>query len=158
MYEVDLVWVCREWEDLSKQNSNISAKNWDLSPLLRLPLAEWWYGMVLHPYGHPPHIKHAKHLIYVWSGSGMSMKWMGSPKHILQHVPCEKPTQNPMTVLPLLVWWYGAISLEQPTTYKVCLTPFKCMKRIWYEYEVDEMSQSYPTACPKWETHTESYS
>jgi hypothetical protein len=49
----------------------------------------------------------------------------------------------------VMVWCY--ISLEQPTTYKVCLTPFKCMMWIWYEYEVDEMSQLYhtATACPK---------
>ena len=24
-----------------------------------------WNGMVLHHYDHPPHIKHAKHLLYV---------------------------------------------------------------------------------------------
>ena len=59
------------------------------------PFLEWWYDMVLHPYGHPPHIKHAKHLLYVWSRSGMSMKWMGGRNHILQHVPSEKPRQNP---------------------------------------------------------------
>ena len=27
----------------------------------------------------------------------MSMKWIGAPNHILQHVPSENPTQNPTT-------------------------------------------------------------
>ena len=27
----------------------------------------------------------------------MSMKWIGGPNHILQHVPSENPTQNPTT-------------------------------------------------------------
>jgi hypothetical protein len=68
-----------------------------------------------------------------------------------------KPSERfSLARLKIKVWCY--ISLEQPTTYKVCPTPFKCMILIWYEYEVDEMSQLYPTACPKWETHTESYS
>ena len=78
----------------------------------------WWYGMVLHlhPYGHPPHIKHAKHLLYVWSESGMSMKWMGGPNHILQHVPSEKPQHNPTTVpTPSRVMvWYGVVTLWLP--------------------------------------------
>ena len=66
-------------------------------PTTQLTLLEWWYGMVLHPYGHPPHIKHAKHLLYVWTESCISMKRMGGPNHILQRVPSEKPTQNPTT-------------------------------------------------------------
>ena len=75
-------------------------------PTTQLTLAEWWYGMVLHPYSHPPHIKHAKHLLYyVWIQSGMSMKWMGGPNHILQHVPSEKPTENPTTVGPPTKYW-----------------------------------------------------
>jgi hypothetical protein len=124
--------------------------------------------MVLHPSGHPPHIKHAKHLIYVWSGSGMSIKRMGSPNHSIISYSMS-PVRNQLKIPWLcsvsvlapsrvMVWYY--ISLEQPTTYKVCQTPFKCMMWIWYEYEVDEMSQLYPTACPnpKWETHSESYS
>jgi hypothetical protein len=38
----------------------------ETTPLLRLTLAEGWYGiMVLLPYGHPPHIKYAKRLLYV---------------------------------------------------------------------------------------------
>ena len=31
------------------------------------------------------------------------------------------------------------------------------MKWIWCEYEVDGVSQSYPTACPQWEPHSKSY-
>ena len=28
------------------------------------------------------------------------MKWMRGPHHILQHVPIEKPTENPTSVVP----------------------------------------------------------
>ena len=50
----------------------------------------------------------------------MSMKWMGGPKHILQHVPGENPTHNPTTgPLPFGVMvWYGVAPLRPPTTYK----------------------------------------
>jgi hypothetical protein len=43
----------------------------------------------------------------------MSMKWMGGPNHILQHVPSENPTQNPTTVpTPSRVMvWYGVVAL-----------------------------------------------
>jgi hypothetical protein len=61
------------------------------------------HSMVLWHSGHPPHIKYVKHLSYVWSGSGMSMRWMGGPNHILQHVPSENPTEVPTTV-PMLTW------------------------------------------------------
>ena len=44
--------------------------------------------------------------------------------------------------------WYGVATFWPPTTYKACHTPVICMKWIWYEYEVDGRSQSYPTACP----------
>ena len=37
----------------------------DTTLLLRLTLAEGWYSMVLLAYGHSPHIKHAKRLLYV---------------------------------------------------------------------------------------------
>ena len=123
------------------------------------PFLEWWYDMVLHPYGHPPHIKHAKHLLYVWSRSGMSMKWMGGRNHILQHVPSEKPLQNPTTQPTLfrVMVWYGAASLWPLATYKACQTPFICMKWIWYKYYVDGRSQSYPTACHLWKTNSKSH-
>jgi hypothetical protein len=85
----------------------------------------------------------------------MSKKWMGGPNHILQHVPSENPTQNPTTG-PLLLEWC-VVAIWPPTTYKACQTPFICMKWIWYEYEVDGRSQSYPTACPQWEPHSKSY-
>jgi hypothetical protein len=55
------------------------------------------YGMVLWHSDCPPHIKYVKHFLYVWSESGMSMRWMGGPNHILQHVPSENPTENPTT-------------------------------------------------------------
>ena len=100
------------------RNPEDSGRNMQPRKILRLcPLPlEWWYGMVLHPYGHPPHIKHFKHLFYVWSESGMSMKWMGGPNHILQHVPREKPTENPTTVpTPFrMMVWYDATALWPP--------------------------------------------
>jgi hypothetical protein len=114
MYEVDLVGVWSGW--------GVPIISYSMSPvrnplkILRLcpPLLEWWYGMVLWQYGCPPHIKGAKHLLYVWSGSGRSMKWMGGPNHILQHVPSEKPRQNPMTHPPLwsdgMVWCCGIMT------------------------------------------------
>jgi hypothetical protein len=43
----------------------------------------------------------------------MSMKWMGGPNHILQHVPSEYPTQNPTTgPSPFRVMvWYGVVAI-----------------------------------------------
>jgi len=82
-------------------NSNIWAKNCPPPPLLRLPLlAEWWYGIMLHPYGHPPHIKHAKHLYMYEVDLVWVMKWIGGCNHILQHVPSEKPTLNSTPAQP----------------------------------------------------------
>ena len=81
----------------------------------------------------------------------MSMKWMRGPYHnstvyTFQKLTPPPPTEpNPFRVIV----WYGVASLWPPTTYKGCQTPFICMKWIWYEYEVDEGSQSYPTACPQ---------
>ena len=53
--------------------------------------------------------------------------------------------------------WSKDILIWLSSIYKACQTPFICMKWIWYEYEVDGRSQSYPTACPQWETHWKSY-
>jgi len=46
----------------------------------------------------------------------MSMKWMGGPNHILQHVPSESPTQNPTTgPLPFGVMvLYGVVAIWLP--------------------------------------------
>ena len=113
-----------------------------------------WYGAAsLWP---PTTLKYAKHIIYVWSRSGRSMKRMGGPNHILQHVPSEKwetTTKSYNTAHPLL----ECASLWPPTIYKACQTPFICIKWIWYEYEVDGRSQSHPTACHLWETSSKSY-
>jgi len=90
-----------------------------------------WYGMVLQPSGHPPHIKHAIHLLYVWSGSGMSMKWMGGPNHILQHVPVRNQLKI-LRLCPLLLeWWYGMVLWHydcQP--WLKAFKHFLCMKWI----------------------------
>jgi hypothetical protein len=50
----------------------------------------------------------------------MSMKWIGGPNHILQHIPSEKSTQNPTTGPPpvRVMVWYGVAPLRPPTTYK----------------------------------------
>jgi hypothetical protein len=44
---------------------------------------------------------------------------MGGPNHILQHVPSENPTQNPMTTMtqptPFEVMvWYGYVAIWLP--------------------------------------------
>jgi hypothetical protein len=72
----------------------------------------------------------------------MSMKRMGGPNHIQQHVPSENPTQNPTTYRhPFRAMvWYGVAPLRPPTTYKAQQTLSIGMKWIWYEYEVDGMS------------------
>ena len=67
-----------------------------------------WCGVRTQSYDCPPHMKYVKQLLYVWSGSGMSMKWMGGRYHILQHVPSENPTQNPTGPTPL-EWWYSMV-------------------------------------------------
>jgi hypothetical protein len=54
----------------------------------------------------------------------------------------------------------GGVSTHSLTaSYRVWQAHYTCMKCIWYEFEVDEKSQSYPTAtaCPQWESHSESY-
>jgi hypothetical protein len=53
--------------------------------------------------------------------------------------------------------WYGVAPLRPPTTYKAWQTLSIGMKWIWYEYAGDGRSQSYPTAYPQWEPHSESY-
>jgi hypothetical protein len=87
--------------------------------------------MVLQPYGHPPHIKHAKPLLYVWIGSCISMKRMGGPNHILQRVPSEKPTENPTTVpTPYsdgVVWCCGIMTASHGWR----------LLNTFYRYEVD---------------------
>jgi len=121
MYKVDLVWVWSGWEDLIITQQYMHFKI--LTPLLLLLLSPEptlfrvmvWYGVAsLRP---PTAYKGCQHLLYVWSGSGMSMKWMGGPNHILQHVPSEKPRQNPMTQpTPFGVMvWYGVVALWLPT-------------------------------------------
>ena len=62
----------------------------------------------------------------------MSMKWMGGRNHILQHVTCENPTEDPKTQLTLfrVMVGYGVAPLWPPTTYKACQTPFICIKWI----------------------------
>jgi hypothetical protein len=51
-------------------------------------------GIRTQSYDCPPLIKYVNCLLYVWSGSGMSMQGMGSPNHILQHVPSENSKVN----------------------------------------------------------------
>jgi hypothetical protein len=58
---------------------------------------------------------------------------------------CEIHSKSYDPVHPFRVMvWYGVAPIRPPTTYKVCQTPFICMK-----YEVDGGFQSYPTARPQ---------
>jgi hypothetical protein len=61
----------------------------------------------------------------------MSMKWMRGRNHILQHVTCENPTEDPTTQPTLfrVMVWYGAASLWPLATYK--------MPNTFYMYEMD---------------------
>ena len=95
-YEVNLVRVWSGWAVLIISYSMSPRRNpLKILRLCPVPTAsEWWYGMVLWHYDCQPWLKAFKHFLYVWSESGMSMKWMGGPNHILQHVPKEKPTEN----------------------------------------------------------------
>ena len=98
---ISMKWIWYEYEGDGRSQSyptHVPSDKPTQYPTTQLTLLEWWYGMVLHPYGHPPHIKHAKHLLYIWIGSCTSMKRMGGPNHILQRVPSEKPTENSSTV------------------------------------------------------------
>jgi hypothetical protein len=64
------------------------------TPAYAHPLLEQWYGIALWQYDYYPWLKAFKDFLQVSSESGMSMKWMGGPNHILQlqHVLCENPT------------------------------------------------------------------
>jgi hypothetical protein len=77
-------YICMKWiwyefivvvRTLSLHNSTIHDKN------LHTHLQTWQLycddsGVRTQSYNCPPHIKYTKHLLYVWSGSSMSMKWM----------------------------------------------------------------------------------
>ena len=109
MYKVDLVWVWSGWEDLIITQQYMHFKI--LTPLLLLspPFLEWWYGMVLHLYGHPPHIKGANtfymyevDLVWVWSGWGVPIiSYSMSPVRNQDKILWPSP--------PLLEWWYGMV-------------------------------------------------
>ena len=108
-------------------------------------------GVRTYSYDCPSHTKHVKHLLYVWSWSGMSMKWMRGPYHYIIatfELKTETTSSSKAATCRVMVW-YGVAPLWPPTTYKACQIPFICMKWIWYEYEVDGRLQSYPTACPQ---------
>ena len=115
-------------------------------------------GVRTHSYDCPPHIKYVKRFIYVWSRSGMSIKWMRGPYHYITVWYMSKIYTSTSKLAKAIVMTGSKDTLIWlPTTYKVCQTPFICMKWIWYEYAGDGRSQSYPTACPQWEPHSESY-
>jgi hypothetical protein len=135
------------------------SKIYTLIQTLPRPRLLWWQGVRTHSYDCPPLIKYVKRLLYVRSRSGMSMLGMGGPNHILQHVPQWEPhSESYYPAYPFRVMvWYGVAPLRPPTTYKAWQTLSIGMKRIWYEYTGDGRPQSYPTACPQWEPHLESY-
>jgi hypothetical protein len=171
----------------------------------------------LHPDDCQPQYKMRKHIIYVWSESGISMKGMGGPNHILQHVPSEKPRESPTTACdcetqhirlglhpddcqPQYKMQKHTICIQRrsdesmrrveclnhniqhdtsqsptaltlnPITYHAgvaSLWPLAAVagaethdmytNLIFYEYEVDGMPQSWPTASSKWETKRITY-
>ena len=50
----------------------------------------------LCPHAHQPQWKMLKRIIYVWSWPDMSMKWVGSLNHNLQHAASERPSESPL--------------------------------------------------------------
>ena len=88
-------------------------------------------GVRTHSYDCPPLIKYVKRLLYVWSGSGMSMQRMGGPNHILQqHVPSEKWFKILQPSPPLLEQWYGVVANMTASHGRRLLNTF-------YRYEVN---------------------
>ena len=107
-----LIWYEYEVDEriLSLHNSMIHVKN------LHTHLQTWprllYYDdsrVRTQSYDCPPHIKYVKLLLYVWTGSGVSMQGMGGPNHILQHVPSENPLKILRLAQPLLEWWYSMV-------------------------------------------------
>jgi hypothetical protein len=87
-------------------------------------------GVRTQSYDCPPHIKYVKLLLYVLSGSGMSMKWMRGPYHYIIatfEIKTETASSSEAATCRVMVW-YGVAPLWPSTTYKACQTPFICMK------------------------------
>jgi hypothetical protein len=156
MYEVDLVWVCRGWE--------VPIISYSMSPV-RNPLkilqpsrVMVWYGVA--PLRPPTTYKawqtlsmYEVNLVWVcrgWEGPIISYSMSQWEPH------SESYYYYPAHPFGVMVW-YGVAPLRPPTTYKAWQTLSIGMKWIWYEYELDGRSQSYPTACPQWEPHSKSY-
>ena len=114
-------------------------------------------GVRTHSYECLSHIKYGRRIINVWSGSGMSLKWMRGPYHYITvwYMSNVKNLHSHLQTWPSYCDDSGVrtLSYDCPPHIK----PFIFMTWIQYEYVVDERSQSYPTACPQWESHTESY-
>ena len=163
MYEVDLVWVSRGWE--------VPIISFSMSPVMRTPLKilrlaqpllEWWYGTVLHPKGHPPHIKHDKHLLYVWSGSGVSMKCevdggsQSYPTACPQWEPHSKSYDWPNPFWSDgIVWCCGIMTASHG--WRLLNTFYRYevdLVWVWSGWEVPIISYSI---CPQWEPHSKSY-
>jgi hypothetical protein len=90
-----------------------------------------------------------KWIWYEYAGDGRSQSY---PTARPQREP-HSESYYPAHPFRLMVW-YGDAPLRPPATYKVCQTPFICMKWIWYEYAEVGRSQSYPTARPQCEPHS----
>ena len=109
-------------------------------------------GVRTHSYDCPPHTEYVKQLLYVWSESGISMKWMRGPNHYhyitVLHV--KNQHHHHQTCHSGSYQWSKDILIWLPPDtfymYEVNLV------RVWRGW-----SQSYPTACPQWETTTKSY-
>ena len=98
MYEVDLVWVWSGWENPiityqydTCQKSTLSRLQCRSKPALR----EITCGVRTQSYNCPPLIKYTKHLLYVWSGSSMSISGWEIP--IMSY--SMSPVRNPLKIL-----------------------------------------------------------
>jgi hypothetical protein len=82
-------------------------------------------------------------IVYIYRRSDMSMKGMGCLKHILTHTI---PVKNQVSLLPKVAHHISGCvaSLWPLATTDDAETHYICMMKIWYEYEVDRVPQTYP--------------
>ena len=110
--------------------------------LLLLVLSISWtdISVGLHPYDCQSKKKMLKHIIYIWSRSAMSIKWVGSPTHNL--TACIEHNllllvSNTNTI-SYYCWFYQ--SHEQISVWGCILMTASQRRRCWntlYTYEVD---------------------
>jgi hypothetical protein len=104
-------------------------------------------GVRTHSYDCPPHIKYVKRFIYVWSRSGMSIKWMRGPHHYITSMIHVKNLRSHLQTLPRLLWWQGV----RTQSYD-CPPLIKYVKRLLFVWSGSGMSMQ------GWEVPIISYS